>query len=67
MIMDLAYTCIVMGIMCVLICGDTNAPLKPALPAQTDGSSKDSSCACGRVAHKSDLLKPPPVGVSFRL
>ena len=61
MIMDIAY--IVMAIMCVLICGDTNAHLiKPALPAQTDGSSRIARVR-GRVAHKSDLLKPPPVPV----
>ena len=41
-------------------------PLKPALPAQTDGSSR-IACVHGRVAHKSDLLKPPPVGVLFQL
>ena len=41
-------------------------PLKPALPAQTDGSSRRGRVR-GRVANKSDLLKPPPAGVSFQL
>ncbi|XP_033624084.1 uncharacterized protein LOC117287542 [Asterias rubens] len=41
-------------------------PLKPALPAQTDGSSRIGRVR-GRVANKSDLLKPPPAGVSFQL
>jgi len=41
-------------------------PLKPALPAQTNTNSTTTRVR-GRVAHKSDLLKPPPVGVSFKL
>ena len=41
-------------------------PLKFVLPAQTDGSSRIARVR-GRVAHKSDLLKPPPVVVLFRL
>ncbi len=41
-------------------------PLKPALPAHSHGNSIMTPLR-SRVAHKSDLLKPPPVGVSFQL
>ena len=41
-------------------------PMKPVLNANTDGGCM-ASCRRGRVVHKSDLLKPPPVGVSFKL
>ena len=37
--------------------------MKPVLNANTGMAS----CRRGRVVHKSDLLKPPPVGVSFKL
>ncbi|XP_022107338.1 LOW QUALITY PROTEIN: uncharacterized protein LOC110988285, partial [Acanthaster planci] len=41
-------------------------PLKPAPTPQTDSTGKRARVGV-RVAHKSDLLKPPPVGVSFQL
>ena len=41
-------------------------PLKPVFSPQTDGSSRMTRVQ-GRVAHRSDLLKRPPVGVSFQM
>ena len=65
MIMDLAYS---YGYYVRTDLWRYQRPLKPALTAQTDGTCCSRiACVRGRVAHKSDLLKLPPVGVSYRL
>ena len=42
-------------------------PLKPARPQQTDGAGRMLRRVSGRVASASDLLKPPPSGITFQL